>query len=325
MAGAGAFAVAAARPLRADMSEHRYIRLASGSPDSRAFQTGTAIAAAISAPIGTRRCLPEQICGVPGVIGLTTTTRGPADNLRRLARLEVEAALSQTSVVAAALAGTADVGDPVAIRGLRTIAPLYPEFLHLVVLADSPIQTVRDLRGRRVSIGSDTTGGAHLAREILEAYGFKPRDVATRELDAAEAAEQLARGDIDAFFLVEGAPSPTVFELARTAEIRLIPIEADAVLAKSSRYDRAALPADAYHGVGATPTISTPALLLAHTNLSDELAYGIARVLWQVERRATPGAAVAGGLATKASLAGDAALPLHPGAERFYRDLGAPT
>lgn len=324
MAGAGALAMTVARPLQAVMVEHRYIRLASGPADSRAFQAGTAIAGAISAPIGSRRCLPEQVCGIPGVIGLTTATRGPTDNLRRLARQEVEAALSQAGVVAAALGGTGEVGDPAASRELRVIAPLYPEFVHLVVLADSRIQSLRDLRGRRVSIGNDATGGMHIARDVLAAAGLGKRDLKIRELDGAEAAEQLVRGDIDAFFFIEGAPSPTVHDLARSADIRLIAIESDTLPAKSPRYDRAVLAADVYQGVAATPTVSVPALLLAHASMNEEIAFGLARVLWQLERRAAPGALFAGGLLTKASLA-DSALPFHPGAERFYRDLGAPT
>jgi TRAP transporter TAXI family solute receptor len=324
MAGAGALVAATTAPVRAEMAEHRYIRLASGPAESRAFQAGTAIAGAISAPIGTRRCLPEQVCGIPAVIGLTTTTQGPADNLRRLARMDVEAALSQSGVVAAALSGADKASDAAATRSLRVIAPLFPEFVHLVALADSPIQSVRDLKGRRVSVGNDATGGTHIAKEILAAAGLGKRDVTVRELDGGDAAEQLVRGDIDAFFFLEGAPSPTVHELARSAEIRLIAIDSDALLAKSPRYDRAVLTADLYHDVGATPTVSVPALLLAHAGMNDEIAFGLARVLWQLERRAAPGALFAGGLLTKATLA-ESALPFHPGAERFYRGLGAPT
>jgi len=147
----GGLAACLSRPSSAMTAETRYFRVASGPIQSRSFRIGTAIAGTVSAPVGLRGCDRDRVCGVPGLIGLAISTNGPVENLRLVANRGAEAGLCQGGLIAMAHAKSGAAGSLAGSEAISVLAPLYQEFVHLVVLADSPIKEVADLRATRLA------------------------------------------------------------------------------------------------------------------------------------------------------------------------------
>ena len=145
-------------------------------------------------------------------------------------------------------------------------------------------------------------------------------------MSLAAAAERLAAREIDAFFCVEGLPSPVIHELASAVAIRLVPIEPESrLLARLPLSTEAAIPAEAYPGVERTPTVSIPAFLAGHAGLAEELVYALAQAISRSENRLLRETIGPGHLLDAARRASTFDLPMHRGAERFYRDFGMPS
>jgi TRAP transporter TAXI family solute receptor len=311
---------------RAEAVETSYFKIASGPIQSRYFRAGTAIAGAVSAPPGLRGCERDRVCGVPGLIGVATSTGGPLDNLRLIASRRVEGGLSQGSLIAMTHPESGPVGPLGGGSSIRVIAPLYQDFAHLVVLADSPIRGVVDLRGRRVSLGDDSCGGPFVGQQVLAATRLSERQLRISHLALALAAERLVAQEIDAFFCIEGLPSPVIHELASNVDIRLVPIEADSrLLAKLPLSAEATIPAETYRGVGPTSTASMPAFLAGHSGLEPDLVYALVQAIWRPENRALRDTIAFGHSPDASRPATTFDLPLHPGAERFYRAFVTPS
>jgi len=145
-------------------------------------------------------------------------------------------------------------------------------------------------------------------------------------LTPGAAADQLVAREIDAFFCVEGSPSPVIQELASGIDIRLVPIEADGrLLAKLPLSAASTIPDESYRGVGPTKTVGMPAFLAGHSSLEPDLVYAVVQAMWRRENRALRDAIASGRALNTFRPAADSDLPLHPGAERFYRDFGMPS
>ncbi len=313
------------RAPRAQATETRYFKVGAGPIQSRYFQIGTAIAGTVSAPAGLHGCDRGRVCGVPGLIGIAISTNGPVENLRLVAARHVDAGLCQGGLIMMTLAKPGAAGTPGGSDAISVIAPLYQEFAHLVVLADSPIREVADLRGRRVSIGDDSSGCPYVAQQVLAAARLPERQVKIQKLAPGVAADRLVAREIDAFFCIEGAPSPIIQELASGTDIRLIPIDADGRLLPKLPYSAAAtIPDESYRGIGPTRTVGMPALLACHSSLEPDLVYAIVQAMWRSQNRSLRDALASESPPNAFMPAATAGLPLHPGAERFYRDFGKP-
>jgi uncharacterized protein len=291
-----------------------YFRIAAGPIQSRYFQVGTALAESVSAPTGMRACGRDRVCGVPGLIGIATTTKGPQDNLRLVAGRHAEAGLVPATLLSAPQASAAD-------QPLCVLAPLHEELVHLVVLADSAIARIADLKGRRVCLGDDSSGGPHLTQHVIAAAGLQIRDIKAAQLPLAQAADSLVEREIDAFFCVEGQPSPTIQELSTRAEIRLIPLGKEHGLRAVPSCTDAAVAGDIYRGVGRTSTLGVLAVWAGHTGLNAELVYAVTRAIWHSDNRLLRDALAGPGAPAMLRRATELELPFHPGAKRFYRDL----
>jgi len=145
-------------------------------------------------------------------------------------------------------------------------------------------------------------------------------------LKGSAAAEALRNGKIDAFFAVAGYPTGAIVELASAADVKLVPISgagSDALVEKYGFFAASEIPDGAYEGIAATPTVAVGAQWFTNASLDEELIYQITKALWNDESRKLLDV----GHAKGASITLDTALngvgvPLHPGAERFYKEAG---
>jgi TRAP transporter TAXI family solute receptor len=246
------------------------------------------------------------------------TSDGSVENARLLAEGGADYALVQSDVAAAAVAGEGPFAGRT-LDALRAVGGLFPETLHLVVRADSPLHDVAHLRGRRVDIGPPASGTRFDALAVLAARGLGPVDLReARGDDPASAFARLRRGQLDAVFLTAAAPSRSLQQLAAGTPVRLLPIDGDtleSVMHARPGLTPLRLPPNTYPSQTApVPTLAAVALLVTTTEaplLEVERVYDL--LFTQLPQRA-----VEGGLLkiSPANALRGVTIPLHPGAAR---------
>ena len=295
-------------------------QIATGSTEGVYFPVGQAMAGLISHPLGVGRCDTATVCGPAGVILSARTSEGGADNLRSVNSGAVDSGFADGDMIAHAVGGQGVIRRPAS--HLRVIAALFPEETHLVVAANSDIQSVADLRGRRVFVGAANSGGFVRARAILAAYR-----VHVREISSPDTPSQLLRdGKIEAYFATAGVPLDSVKDLIAHHVARLAAIDGegrDRLIQMEPQLSPAVIAANAYPGQPATETVATRAWWVTRDKEPDPLIYGLARALFNPANFPVLAAShpSARGIGLD-SAAVNPPAPLHPGAARFYREKG---
>lgn len=315
--------------LPAAAQEVTYFRIGTGAIGEAHFPIGGIIANALSNPPGARPCEKGGSCGVPGLIALAQSTPGAVDNIRAVADKRLEAALAQADVAYWAFHGTGPYQGKGAVSSLRAIAMLYSDSMHVVVRKDAGLKSLADLKGRRVSLGEAGSGTLVDARTILGAHGLRERDLKPSYLATANAAEQLARGEIDAFFVLDAAPVPSVAELAQSIEIGLLPVthaEPDRLAQSNPFFSPGRIAAGSYPGVTEdVATLDVGVVLLVGAQVPHDLVYGITRALWRpATAKLLADGHPRGRLIRLATATERIGIPLHPGAAGYYFDVGLP-
>ncbi len=321
-----ALSATAALPRTAAAQALRYFQIGTGTTGGTYFLIGGILANAISNPPGSRPCDRGGSCGVPGLIAVAQSTSGAVENVRAIQERRMESGLSQADITYAAYRALGAFEDAEPFSDLRAIANLYTETIHLVVRADSGIAGVADLRGRRVALGEKGSGTLVTARGILAAFGLSEKRIEPVYLSPGAAGDRLVTGDLEAFFIVGGHPLPAVADLAGRLPIRLLPLEgvrAETLARRLPFYTPALIPEGAYRDVAATPTLGVGAIWVVNRLVEEELVHGITRALWHPNVRAVLDAGHPRGSSIRIETALQALpVPLHPGAERFYRESG---
>ena len=309
--------------------EAQFFRIAAAATSGTFFEIGGVIASAISKPAGSPPCGQGGSCGVPGLVAVAQATQGSVENLRMIGAGQVESGIAQSDIAGWAYAGTGIFSAYGPMKQLRAIASLFPESLQLVVRAEGQIQTLADLKGRRVSLGQPESGTVVDARIALAASGLNEKDLTTEYLRPGTAAANIADGTLDGFFIVGGVPVPAIRELATTLPIRLVPVDDDAfskMKEVSASYRRSVIPAGTYPGVGMeTPSVGFDAVWVVSADASDDLIHAITKALWNeaTQRLLEAHNPIGKQVRIENALEG-LSVPLHPGAKRFYREAGLP-
>lgn len=247
-------------------------------------------------------------------------TGGSVDNLRRVGAGEARAGFTLADSAADAVAGHTPFTRRVPVVAL---AALYDNYVQLVVPADSQVRSVKELRGRRVSVGAEGSGTALIAERVLHVAGLSlDGDVTGQRLDVRESASALADGRIDAFFWSGGLPTAAITELRRTTPIRLVDL--GDVVGSLSRsygelYTETTVPAVVYGAQSAVTTVSVPNFLVVRRDMPDAQAYWLTRLLFDGQSRLIRAHPEARRLDRRTAIATHP-LDLHPGAERWYRE-----
>ena len=307
----------------------QFFRIGTGSAGGTYFPIGGTIANGISAPPGARPCDKGGQCGVPGLIAIAQSTTASVFNNAAVQNGELEAGLAAADVTRSMYLGEGKFeGKP--HPKLRIIANLYPEDLHLVMPKGASISNLGDLKGKRVGIAQAGSGTQVAVLQMLDAWGVNRDNIDEAELNNSQSAERLADGQLDAYFYAAGWPVAAMVQLATTKGMDLHSFtEAD--LEKINKiipaYIPSKIPAGVYEGIDyevATPAVS--ALLVVSSDQSEELVYGITKALWNKNTRKLldNGHAKGKQITLESSLDGVLALgvPLHPGAEKFYKEAG---
>ena len=304
----------------------RHFRIATGPTAGTYFPIGALIAGIISGPEGGPACGDGGGCGVPGLISVAQATDGSVANLAAIAAGRFQSALAQADVVHWAYSGEGPLAGQGENTALRVIANLYPESVHLVARRGSGIAAVADLAGRAVSLDTAGSGTRADADIILAAFGLNKDDIKPIYASLDRAADMIEAGEIDAFFFVGGYPAPGVSALAALNLITLVPIDgpgAQALRESHPFFSPDRIPETAYAGVAGVETLSVGAQWVVGAAEPEELVYAIAAALWHPENRRLldAGHAKARLIRPETALNG-LTIPLHPGAARYYGELG---
>ncbi len=269
----------------------------------------------------------KQVLGqeMPGLKVRLATTAGSVDNLGRMARGEVQMAfISADTAFKIGEFAQDGAGRQEKTADIRALARVYDEYVQIVVRADSPIRTMADLRGKRVSTGSRGSSVEVTASRLLAAADIDPvRHLRRHQLGIDESVALLRSGGLDAFFWVGGLPTRAIATLSSDLRVRLLPLGSYVNRLRGTFgtfYRRATVPASAYPGVAETETVAVPSYLLVSGSLGPDLVYELTRVLFDGRPRIAATVPSARLLDTRSAIA-TGPVPLHPGALRYYRAM----
>lgn len=251
------------------------------------------------------------------------TTAGSAANLRLLREKFLDAAIVQSDTLSNAVEGTgvfAGVGPGV---GYAAVAGLYTEACQIVVRKDSPIMTVNDLVGKKVSVGEQESGVLQNAEQILMAHGLTFEMVEPHYLSFTDAAQAMEHGQIDACFITAGAPTEAVLSLAMHKEVRLLSIAPEIqnnMMKLYKGYTRCTIPANSYPGqTEEISTIGVKAVLVASTDLKDDTVDYLTKFVFKNAAKLPHNTSDT--LTTEYAV-GDIPASFHAGAAKFYEAQG---
>ncbi|MBV8412815.1 MAG: TAXI family TRAP transporter solute-binding subunit [Alphaproteobacteria bacterium] len=310
--------------LTAAAQDITFFRIGTGGTSGTYFPIGGLIANAISNPPGSRACTDGGSCGVPGLVATAVASNGSVANVAAIASGGMQSAFTQSDVAYWAYNGSGIYDGRPKVDMLRAIANLYPESFHLVVRKGADIKTIADLKGKRMSLDEPGSGTLVDARLIFAAYGLTEKDIKAEYLKPQTAADRLKEGSLDAFFAVAGWPQGAIAELAATTGIDLLPIDgpqAEKLIKEYSFFAADEIPEGAYKNVPGVKTVSVNAIWATSSKQPEQLIYDITAALWNPSTRKLLDSGHAKGRAIKLESAVQGlGIPLHPGAEKFYRE-----
>ena len=306
-------AAVAGMALMASAQAQQFFRIGTGGTAGTYYPVGGMIANAVSQP---------------GKIVVTAqASNGSVANVNGIAGGALESGFSQADVATWAQKGSGIYEGKPHVPGLRLIANLYPESVHIVVRKGLGVKTPADLKGKRVALDEPGSGTLINARIILAAYGVQESDIKPEYIKPNQAGDKLKDGSLDAFFFTGGAPAGAISELASAGGgIELIPIEgpqADGLRMASPFFAPDVIPADTYKGVAAVKTLAVGAQWVTSDKADANTVYEVTKALFSDATQQTLAAGHAKGkLITKENAVKGAGIPFHPGAEKYYREVG---
>ena len=304
---AGAIAVAAPAALAAET----YVNVLTGGTSGVYYPLGVALANVIG----------KQL---PAVKTSVQATKASVENLNLLQAGRGELAFTLGDSLSDAWKGNADAGFKAPLNKLRGVAAIYPNYIQIVALADSGIKTLADLKGKRVSVGAPASGTELNARAIFKAAGLTYGDFSKTEyLPFGESVELMKNRQLDATLQSAGLGVSSLRDLAVSVAVVVVPIPEDIIKKTNDpAYVSAMIPANTYHGQTTdVPTAAVPNFLVTREGVSDDIVYGMTKALWTHLPDLVAAHSAAKAINLQHALAG-MPIPLHPGAARYYKEIG---
>ena len=307
----------------AQAQEMKFFRIGTGGAGGTYFPIGGLIANAISSPPGSRSCDKGGTCGVPGLIAIAVSTNASVANVNAIHAGQLDAGLAGAQSVTQGYEGTGKFKGNKKTN-IRVIANLYPEDMHLVLPKGTKLGSLKDLEGKKVGVAAAGSGTQVSVRMILKHYGIKANE---QELGLSQSTQRLADGQLDAFFYAGGTPFASLIQLGSTKGFELYKFSAaeqKAINKIIPYYVESNIPGGVYENIKTdTPTVAVNGQLITSKDQPEELIYAITKALWSKKTRGLLDKGHAKGKAIRLETALKGVLiPLHPGAERYYKEVG---
>ncbi|HMM53399.1 MAG TPA: TAXI family TRAP transporter solute-binding subunit [Candidatus Desulfobacillus sp.] len=268
----------------------------------------------------------SQIYGktIPGAKTAVQATKASAENLNLLQAGRGEIAFTLGDALSDAWKGDAEAGFKAPLNKLRGVAGIYSNYIHIVASADSGIRGLADLKGKRLAVGAPKSGTELNARAILKGAGLSYADLGKVEyLPFGESVELMKNRQLDATLISAGVGVAAVRDLAAAVKIAIVPIGND-VIARigDPAYQAATIPANTYTGQTAeVHTVAIPNFLVTHEGVPAETVYAMTKSMFDNLDQMVAAHAAAKAIKRENAVKG-MPLPLHPGAEKYYRETG---
>ena len=302
-----------------------------GSGDKKAapakiqnINIATATTGGVYYPLGNAmaQLFNQKITGIKASAGATA---GTPQNVLLMQKKEAEVAFAQNGVAYYAYNGMEMFKDK-PTKFLRGITNLYPNVMHIVVAASSNIKSIKDFEGKKFVPGAIGSATEINSKEILGLYGLDYKDkknVKGEYLGYSEAAEALKDGRVDGILIAGGLPTSAVLDAASSLKIRILSLEPD-MIAKLKQtmpwYYEITIPKGTY--IGQTEDVHTVAvanLLICREDLSNDLVYNMTKTLHDNQKDLVAAHSAAKDMKLQDALKG-MTVPLHPGAEKYYKE-----
>ena len=292
--------------------ERRFLSIGTAPPGGAFFVVGGALAEVLN-----------TFAGSNGWDVTAEATKGTQENIRRLARGELDFALANAAISYHAVRGEPDWNEPYGIRAVMTLAPNVALF---IAPSDSGVRSIADLAGKRVVVGPAGAGFEYFIRPILSAHGLTYEDFTPVNATQAGAVDLLADGSAAAAFLGGAVPTASITQATTSQDIVFVPFEAsarEALVAKYPFFDYATIPAGTYRGQEedfAGLNVGSMHFITA-SGADEELVYQVTKTIYEnrdsVVERHPAGKAINPKVVVR-----DTGTPFHLGAERYFRELG---
>ncbi len=261
-----------------------------------------------------------------GVSATAEVTGGSVDNLNIVGSYKGELGMAQVDATIDALKGQDKFKQPLPIRAL---AVMYPNVMHIVTVDGTGINTLADLKGKRVSTGSPGSATEVYAFRVIEAAGLdKDKDMKRERLGAAESANAIKDRKIDAFFFVVGVPTSAITDLANTPGTKIKMIDHDDVLPKmvakyGAIYAPYSIPTTGYKGMdAANKATSVWNILFTNDKMTDDAAYQVTKLFFEKQADLIAVHKEAGNIKPEFQTNSRAGAPFHPGALKYFAEKG---
>lgn len=251
------------------------------------------------------------------------STKASVENLNLLQQGKGELGLALGDSVKLAAEGNADAGFKAPLDKLRGIAAVYPNYIQIVASADSGIKTLEDLKGKAISVGAPKSGTELNARAILDAAGMSYDDLGKVEfLPFAESVELMKNRQLDATLQSAGLGVASLKDLSTSIPVTIVEVPQAIAESLGAPYVSQAIPAGTYQGQDAdVTTVAVINFLVSHEGVSDDTAYQMTKLMFDNKADLVAAHKAAEGINLETAAQG-MPIPLHPGAERFYKEAG---
>ncbi|CAM5205411.1 TAXI family TRAP transporter solute-binding subunit OS=Castellaniella defragrans OX=75697 GN=HNR28_002167 PE=4 SV=1 [Castellaniella defragrans] len=261
---------------------------------------------------------------IPNAKSTAQVTKASAENMNLLQAGRGELAFALADTVSDAYNGSTEAGFKAPLKKLRGMTGIYNNYIQIVANADSGIKTLADLKGKRISVGAARSGTELNARAVLKAAGLTYADFQKVEyLPFGESVELMKNRQLDVTLQSAGLGVSSIRDLATSVKIVVVPIPKE-VIEKigNAAYQPATIPMGTYDGMtGDTPTAAVPNFLVTADSVSDNLVYQMTKVFYENLDTLKSAHNAAKAIDLKNALKG-MPVPLHPGAERYYKEVG---
>lgn len=251
------------------------------------------------------------------------TTGASAENTAKLSRKKAELGFAMADTVTDAYKGEGNFVKSGALSNVRAVASLYPNYMQIVAPKKLGIKTLQGLKGKDLAVGALGSGTEIMAKRILEEAGLTYDDVDADFLSFSEGIEGIKNGTTDVAFLSSGYPNSGIMELAATDEVEIIPVPKEITESLQKKYpafEVGSIPANTYKGVKKDrETVKVNNLLITHKDLPDEEVYLLTKTLFENLDDLQNAHSSAKHIKLE-NAAAKLPLPLHPGAEKYFKE-----
>jgi len=253
------------------------------------------------------------------------STGASVENINLMMEAKADMAITMADAIAQAYDGTGAFEGRQPMKNLRAMMGLYPNYVQIVTTDKTGITKFEDLKGKRVGIGAPNSGVELNARMMYEAHGMTYEDSRVDYLNYGEAIDQMKNGLIDAAFVTSGIPNATVMELGVTNKIVIVPIEgegAEKLIEKYPFFVKEIIPRETYNTDADANTVTVRNIMIVRDDLPEEVVYDLTKGIYENigDIKASHNTADEH-ISLQNSQIG-VNIPFHPGAEKYFREMG---